>query len=76
MRFLGAVAIAVALWRVASPVLADEAPRPNIQGAHDEIMRLHWKRDPGTYALADSHARIALPQDVQLESIPMRCCAI
>lgn len=66
MRFLGAVSIAVALWLGASPVLADEALHPNIQEAHDEIMRLHWKRGPGTYALADSHARITLPQDVAI----------
>jgi uncharacterized membrane-anchored protein len=60
------VAIAVALWLVASPALPDQAPRPSIQEIHDQIKRLHWKRGPGTYALGDSHAQITLPQDAEI----------
>jgi uncharacterized membrane-anchored protein len=67
MRILGTVAIAVALWLGASPALAYQAPFPDTQEAYDaEVARLHWKKGPGSYDLGDSHARVSLPQNIEI----------
>ncbi len=66
MRFIGTLLMLGALL-AAAPALADQAPYPETQEAYDaEIARLHWKKGPGSYDLGDSHARVSLPQAIEI----------
>jgi uncharacterized membrane-anchored protein len=67
MRLLRALVIAAAVSLVGLPALADQAPYPETAEAYDaEIARLHWRKGPGNYDLGDSHARVSLPQNIEI----------
>jgi uncharacterized membrane-anchored protein len=67
MRLLRTLTIAAALSLAALSAAADQAAYPQSQDAYDaEIAKLHWKKGPGTYDLGDSHARVSLPQNIEI----------
>jgi uncharacterized membrane-anchored protein len=67
MRFVRALAAAAGVFLAAVPALAEQAPYPATQEAYDaEIAKLRWKKGPGTFVLGDSHARVGLPQGIEI----------
>ena len=67
MRLLRTFVIATALSLLALSAAADQAPYPQSQEAYAaEVKKLHWKKGPGSYDLGDSHARISLPQGIEI----------
>jgi uncharacterized membrane-anchored protein len=71
MRLVRSLLIAAVLSATAAPALAEQAAYPESQEAYDaEIAKLRWKKGPGNYQLGDSHARVALPQGIEILTGP------
>jgi uncharacterized membrane-anchored protein len=67
VRFVGALLIATGLLLTAVPAFAEQSPYPQTPEAYDaEISQLRWKKGPGKYELGDSHARVGLPQGIEI----------
>jgi uncharacterized membrane-anchored protein len=67
MRLFRTLLIAVGLSLTAVGASADQAAYPESQEAYEaEIAKLRWKKGPGTYALGGSHARVSLPQGIEI----------
>ena len=71
MRLVRSLLIAAVLSATAAPALAEQAAYPESQEAYDaEIAKLRWKKGPGNYQPGDSHARVALPQGIEILTGP------
>ena len=71
MRFVPSLLIAAALSLPVAPALAEQAPYPDSEKAYDaEIAKFRWKKGPGSYDLGESHARVGLPQGIEILTGP------
>jgi len=67
MRLFRALIAAAALFLAATAASAEQAPYPATAEAYDaEVAKFRWRKGPGPYTLADSHAQVSLSQGIEI----------